>query len=189
MHAVPGAIWRKQQDLVAARVRKLRSPGVCNGFFYITNAMHDETQLWLRRKKKAKGGKKRCRVLAASGQVSYGDIDRVKEDIDIIRQPEILPEYTALQCASALARPDDPTGLCPCSEVLPPAKFVGSLMATESHTDNKLVSKFVVAQPKRMPGSCLRCHAPSYCCQRKVWGGGPGHAAGFTIAATGFCCC
>ena len=179
LYAVAGAIAEKQKHVVSDRLRMLRRTGAGRECFYITNTMHDETQLWLRqpkRKKKSqtkRTAKMRHRILAAAGQVSYGFQDGVKEDIDIFRQPTVLPEYTARQCASTLARPEDPTGLCPSSDVLPPAKYVGVLMASDSHAVNKLVSKFTTSQLEQpVPGNpnCLRCHIPAYCCQHKVGG-------------------
>ena len=45
-------------------------------------------------------------------------------------------------------------------------------MAADSHVVNKLVSKFTTSQLKKqpVPGNCLRCHIPAYCCQHKVGG-------------------
>ena len=96
-------------------------------FFYITNTMHDETQLWMIQSfNKRKRGKKRCRVLAASGQVTYGDCEGVKEDADVFRAPTIIEDYTALNCASVVARPDDAAGLLPTGDALPPAVFLAA---------------------------------------------------------------
>ena len=142
-----------------------------NQFFYITNTMHDETQLWMTKPsgERGRGGqKKRRRVLGASGQVTHGDRDGVKEDVDVFRAPRILEDYTARNCASVVARPDDAAGLLPTGDALPPAAFFGSLMSSDSHDVNKLLSKLIVAEQKGLPGAGFRCHLPSYCCQHKV---------------------
>ena len=151
---------------MAKRLRMLRS--VESEFFYITNTMHDETQLWVKGKGRKTSGKRRRRVLAVSGQVTYGDGEGVKEDIDIIRTPRILEDYTARNCASVVARPDDVAGLLPIGDARPPAAFLCSLMASDSHSVNKLLSKYIIAELKLWAGDGFCCHIPSYCCQHKV---------------------
>ena len=168
-HAVASALVGSQCKQTAKRGRMLdRLVGPAG--FYITNTMHDETQLWLRDLGKRKR-KKRRRVLAAFGQVTWGDESGVREDCDTFRVPAILPVYTAATCANVVAAPDDATGLLPRGSALPRVSYFASLMSTDSHSVNKLLSKLVVSQLEELrserPG-CNFFHLPSYCCQHKT---------------------
>ena len=151
----------------------------CKLDFYITNNMFDETKLFVGGFDR---GRKRQCVLAASGQVTWKSSDsHVIHDQDVIRAPAVLKRYTAATCRQAVAAPDDPTGLVPrAGEHRPLAKFIGSLMATDQHSVNVLLSKWVVAEQRRQEAeeaeeaaadaapAAPRFHIPTYCIQHKT---------------------
>ena len=119
-------------------------------YFYITNNRFDETKLFLGGFGR---GRKRQAVLAASGQVTWKSSDSdVIHGEDVIRPPAVLKRYTAAVCSRIVAAPDDPAGLAPgAASGRPLARFVGSLMATDQHSVNVLLSKWAVAE-QRMQG-------------------------------------
>ena len=130
----------------AKMVELQRQSQRCKLDFFITNNMFDETKLFV-------GGFDRGRmrqcVLAASGQVTWKSSDSHVIH-DQIRAPAVLKRYTAATCRRAVAAPDDPAGLVPAAgEHRPLAKFIGSLMATDQHSVNVLLSKWVVAEQRR----------------------------------------
>ena len=172
-HAVASAVVDAQRKQIAKRGRMLDmlvSDQVGPAGFYITNTMHDETQLWLRDAGKRQR-KKRRRVLAAFGQVTWGDEAGVREDCDTFRIPAILADYTATACAAVVAAAKDATGILPRGSALPRVQYFASLMSIDSHSVNKLLSKLVVSQLQELrserPG-CSFFHLPSYCCQHKT---------------------
>ena len=151
----------------------------CRFDFYITNNMFDETKLFVGGFDR---GRKRQAVLAASGQVTWkpSDVD-VIHDEDVIRPPTVLKQYTAATCRNVVAASDDPAGLVPCAgSGRPLARFIGSLMATDQHSVNVLLSKWAVAEQRkqdeveRAPADSVqrgvegRYHIPTYCIQHKT---------------------
>ena len=131
--------------------------------FHINNNMFDESQLWLRC---SKGGKRQKRVLAAGCQVTRRKPGGSTVDLDIIRPPSSMECYTAATCASILAKPNDPTGLLPSGAAAPKAKFFASMTATDSHSVNKLLSKWI--SKHQGEGGTTHFHVPSYCTQHKT---------------------
>ena len=120
----------------------------CRFDFYITNNMFDETKLLVGGFDR---GRKRQAVLAASGQVTWkpSDVD-VIHDQDVIRPPTVLKQYTAATCRNVVAASDDPAGLVPCAgSGRPLARFIRSLMATDQHSVNVLLSKWTVAEQRK----------------------------------------
>ena len=132
--------------------------------FHINNNMFDESQLWLR---DSQGGKRRRRVLAAGCQVTRRKPGGNTLDIDIIRPPCPMECYTAATCASILAKPDDPTGLLPTGASAPKAKYFASITATDSHSVNKLLSKWISKEQASGQGE-TNFHVAMYCTQHKT---------------------
>ena len=113
--------------------------------FFISNHMHDETKLWVA----APGGgrAKRRRVLAQGCQISYKAPNALETvDIDVIRPPSLLQQYNADTCAAVVADPTDLFGLNPSESVQSKAAFYGYLQATDSHSVNKKLSKWLAVQ-------------------------------------------
>ena len=84
LQTVAAAVMAAQEKALSKRKRLLEHHALAEAShaFYITNTMFDETQLWVRM---LRGGrrlsrKKRRRVLAASGQVTWGDVGGPSED-------------------------------------------------------------------------------------------------------------
>ena len=65
-----------------------------------------------------------------------------------------------------LGKPDDSAGLLPQGDAVPKAKYVGCLTATDSHSVNKLVSKWISKSHTGLGPT--RVHVPSYCTQHKT---------------------
>ena len=83
------------------------------------------------------------------------------------RPPQVLRRYAAATCAVAVRKPDDPSGIDPQDSARPKAKFCGSLMATDQHAVNVLLSKWVVMRQSEV-GSNNLFHAASFCTQHKT---------------------
>ena len=132
--------------------------------FHINNNMFDESQLWLRCARTS--AKRRTSVLASACQVTRREPGGNTIDMDIIRPPCSMECYTAATCASILAKPDDPTGLLPIGASIPKAKFIASITATDSHSVNKLLSKWISNQQEELGTN--RFHVASYCTQHKT---------------------
>ena len=66
-------------------------------------------------------------------------------DTNIIRPPALMLRCTAASCAGVVGQPKDPFGILPDDQTLPKAAYYGLLTATDSHSVNKLVSKFIAA--------------------------------------------
>ena len=130
--------------------------------FHINNNMFDETELWLKCGDKT-NAKKRRRVLGIASQVTRRAPGGTTEDLDVLKPPVKMRRYTAATVANILGQPDDCTGLCPEGPAAPKAKYVASLTAFDSHSVNKLVSKWVRAKQKRPAQRCF--HVASYCTQ------------------------
>ena len=113
-------------------------------------------------------GKKRQRVLAASGQVTWKPRNVGVQDEKVHSPPQVLRRYTAATCAVAVAKPDDPflESIHKIS-TRPKAKFYCSLMATDQHSVNVLLSKWVVMRQSEV-GSNNLFHAASFCTQHKT---------------------
>ena len=79
-----------------------------------------------------------------------------------------MKRYTAATCAGILAKPNDNAGLLPQGEATPKAKYFGSLTATDSHSVNELVSKWVSTRQKGLGPGPTRVHAASFCTQHKT---------------------
>ena len=146
--------------------------------FFITNNMFDETKLFVGGF--GRGRKRQC-VLAASGQITWKTNDsHVIHDQDVIRAPAVLKQYTAATCRRVVAAPDDPAGIVPVAgEHRPLARFMGSLMATDQHSVNVLLSKWAVAEQRRQEEEeaaadvaqasvDARFHLATYCIQHKT---------------------
>ena len=111
--------------------------------YYMTNNMFDETKLFI-----AKDGRraKRRRTLAQACEITYAKPGLgAVQDIDIIRPPALVERCTAASCAGVVGQPKDPVGILPDDETLPKAAFYGFLTATDSHSVNKLISKWIAA--------------------------------------------
>ena len=119
-----------------------------SGEMYITNNMFDETKLYVA----APGGyraKRRC-TLAQRCQSTFQRTPAAEpEDNDIIRPPALMGRCTAKNCAGVVGDPKDPFGILPERATVPKAAFYGIATATDSHSVNKLVSKFVAAEVDR----------------------------------------
>ena len=136
--------------------------------FYITNNMFDETKLYVA----APGGHraKKRRTLAQGCQITFKKPGAEVEDVDIIRPPALVRRCTAAACAGVMAQPTDPFGIAPDADEVPKAAFYGFLTATDSHSVNKLVAKWLAALvterrrptlPQLMQRKPLRPNAPS----------------------------
>ena len=178
IQTVAAAVMAGQEKAFSKRKRLLEQQALAEASqaFYITNTMFDETQLWVSmsrvgrmpREGRKISQKKRRRVLAASGQVTWGDVGGPREDADVFRPPVVLQDYTAANCANVLARGDDAAGLLPLGDARPQAKYHGSMMAADSHSVNKLVSKMVASELERLFPDCRSFHLPSFCTQHKT---------------------
>ena len=111
--------------------------------FYITNNMFDETKLYVA----APGGHraKKRRTLAQGCQITFKKPGAEVEDVDIIRPPALVRRCTAAACAGVMAQPTDPFGIAPDPDEVPKAAFYGFLTATDSHSVNKLLAKWLAA--------------------------------------------
>ena len=69
---------------------------------------------------------------------------------------------------NVLARGDDAAGLLPLGDARPQARYHGSMMAADSHSVNKLLSKWVVSEMERLFPDCRSFHLPSFCTQHKT---------------------
>ena len=150
----------KQRELAAER----HSHSVEEPFdFYITNNMFDETRLFVGGFGR---GTKRQRVLAASGQVTWKarGSDTV-QDQRVLRSPEVLSSYTAAVCANVVGKGDDPASVHPVS-ARPAAQYYGSLTATDAHSVNGLLSKWIIAQQSEAGKNFF--HLPMFCIQHKT---------------------
>ena len=127
---------------------------------HINNNMFDETELWLKRGDQTHA-KKRRRVLGIASQVTRRAPGGTTEDLDVLKPPVKMRRYTAATVANILGQPDDCTGLCPEGPAAPKAKYVASLTAFDSHSVNKLVSKWASAKQERLAQRCF--HVASYC--------------------------
>ena len=134
--------------------------------FQINNNMFDESELWILGQGGRRGAKKRRRVLACAAQVTRRAPGASTVDEDLLRSPTVMKRYTAATCASILAKPEDSAGLLPGAEAAPKARYFGSLTATDSHSVNKLVSKWVATKQDGLGQN--RFHAASYCAQQKT---------------------
>ena len=106
--------------------------------------MFDETKLYVA----APGGRraKRRRTIAHGCQITYAKQPHgIAQDMDIIRPPALVKSCTAAACAGVVGQPKDPFGILPDGETVPKATFYGFLTATDSHSVNKLVSKYISA--------------------------------------------
>ena len=81
-------------------------------------------------------------------------------DLDVNRPPREVESYTASVLWSMLGQADDTAGLQPQGDALPIAKYYGTLQATDSHSVNKLLNKYLdtVLKPNEF-------HLASYCVQ------------------------
>ena len=112
--------------------------------YAISNNMHDETKLFVTGLGGLGRGAKRQRILACKSQYTLRDPTGVVVDLDIIRPPKAMKRYTAASVAAAVADPKDCTGLWP-GAARPPVRFFGSLQASDQHSVNVLLSKWVAA--------------------------------------------
>ena len=106
----------------------------------ITNNMHDETKLpigWPNTRRES--------VLAWHSQLTTCSHDGRTEDHDVIRPPRILKAYNGATVWNMIAQDDDTAGMRPKGDALPRADYYGFLSATDSHSVNKLLSKFAVS--------------------------------------------
>ena len=147
---------------VAAAGVEVDAPDPVPDDFHINNLMFDETQLWLRLKT---GNKKRRRVLASASQVTRRAPGATIVDMDVLRPPVEMDHYTAATCAAILGRPDDTAGLLPRGDAVPAAQYVGTLTAFDSHSVNKLISKWVSTEQEDLEPP--RFHVASFCTQHK----------------------
>ena len=108
---------------------------------YLTNSMFDETKLYVA----APGGRraKRRRTIAHGCQITYQEHGATVTDVDVVRPPALVLRCTAASTAAVVGKPTDPCGIAP--EVLPCAPYYGILTATDSHSVNKKVSKWISA--------------------------------------------
>ena len=131
--------------------------------FYITNNMFDETRLFVGGFGR---GVKRQRVLAASGQVTWKSRNSdCVQDQRVVRPPEVLSRYTAVVCANVVGKEDDPASVHPVS-ARPAAEYYGSLTATDAHSVNCLLSKWIITQQDEAGKNFF--HLPMFCIQHKT---------------------
>jgi hypothetical protein len=128
--------------------------------------MLDETQLFV---KGFGRGRKRQRVLAAVGQVAWqGPEDLAVTDVDIIRAPTVLKQYTSACCAQVCAHADDPTGILPRSggDLAINAKYIASILAADKHSVNVLLNKWGCCKQRAVgPNRFFVC---LYCVQHRT---------------------
>ena len=125
---------------------------------YLTGNMADETKLPF---SKPRSRKRRC--LAWHSQVSWMDGGGEVRDLDVVRSPAIVKAYNAAIQWQVMAREGDIAGLRPCAAALPDAEFYGSTFIGDSHSVNKLCSKFAATDPR--PNFF---HAGSWCQQHRA---------------------
>ena len=103
--------------------------------------MFDETQLYIA----APGGRraKRRRTIAHNSQITYQEEGAEVTDVGVLRAPAVVLRCTAASTAAVVGKPTDPCGIQPDS--MPHASYYGILTATDSHSVNKLVSKWISA--------------------------------------------
>ena len=126
--------------------------------FAITNNMHDETKLpvgWPSTRKAS--------VLAWHSQLTLGRRSGPSEDHDVLRPPKILKAYNAATVWTLIAQEDDTAGMRPQGDALPEADYYGFLSATDSHSVNKLLSKFMIASLQNR-----EYHISSLCTQNRT---------------------
>ena len=127
--------------------------------YWITNTMWDETKLPF--------GKHTCRkrrCLAWHSQCTWRAAGDDKDvDVDVVRPPRLLQAYTAANCWQLVGAPGDSASLSPEGGALPEAKYHGRLSASDSHSANVLVSKFVAS---RLPENHF--HVAAYCTQHRA---------------------
>jgi hypothetical protein len=127
--------------------------------YWITNTMSDETKLPF-----GKHTPRKRRCLAWHSQCTWRVADGDKDiDVDIIRPPRLLQAYTAANCWDLLGEKNDSASLCPEGDALPEAMYHARLTATDSHTVNKLVSKFAANE---LPENHF--HVAAYCTQHRT---------------------
>ena len=105
--------------------------------------------------------------------VTYKSSGGSIQDVDIIRRPRLVKHCTAAACAAVAGHPEDAFGLAPADTVRPVARYFGSLFASDYHSVNRLLSKWVAQmmakrQESRQPGEELHCHLASWCTQHKT---------------------
>ena len=151
-----------QKELVElARKRPFR--------FWITNNMMDETKLPFGKPVKTR------RCLAWHSQCTWSAKEGEISDIDIHRPPQLLSSYTAAVQWNVVSKADDTSGILPCREALPSAKYYGSIMSSDSHSVNILTSKNTShLLPERHFHILARCtqHKTGSVCEEiaKRWG-------------------
>ena len=138
--------------------------------FAITNNMHDETKLPL-----GWPSTKRQSVLAWHSQLTIGMHSGPTEDHDVLRPPKVLKAYNGATVWTMIAQEDDTAGMRPQGDALPQADYYGFLSATDSHSVNKLLSKFTIASlQNREYHICSLCtqHRTGSVCEEvsKQWG-------------------
>ena len=76
-------------------------------------------------------------------QITYQEQGEAVTDVDVVRAPSLVLQCTAATTAAVGGKPADPCGIQP--DVMPSAPYYGILTATDSHSVNKLVSKWISA--------------------------------------------
>lgn len=124
--------------------------------FYITNNMMDETKLPIGKPKR-----KHERCLAWHSQVTWAAGQHPVQDVDVPRCPTLMFRYNAATMWSIMANPDDLAGLCPAG--VPDEVYAAFITASDSHSANLLLSKFLTAKlgPRQF-------HVASCCTQHKA---------------------
>ena len=106
-----------------------------------TNNMFDESQLYVA----APGGHraKRRRTVAHQCQISYQEDEEGSAvvDVDIVRPPQLVLRYNTESTAKVVGSQTDPCGIC--TDVMPPACFIGRGCSFDSHSVNRKLSKAI----------------------------------------------
>ncbi len=126
--------------------------------FFIGNNMSDETKLPF-----GKPAPKKRRCLAWHSQGTWGNPDGSIVDVDVVRPPRLIDRYTAATLWGVMGQECDTMGLRPCGEALPAATYHVSLTASDTHSVNCLISKYLphVLGPRHF-------HIGSYCMQHRT---------------------
>ena len=86
---------------------------------------------------------KRRRTIAHNCQITYQEQGEAVTDVDAVGAPSLVLQCTAATTAAVVGKPADPCGIQP--DVMPSAPYYAFLTATDSHSVNKLVSKWISA--------------------------------------------
>ena len=102
--------------------------------------------------------------MAWHGQFSYKEVDNdTVVDIDVARAPQVMGRYTAATLAAVMGNESDLFGISPSPETLPACSLRATMTTSDSHSVNKLLSKWLSLTPE--PN---HFHLASYCIQHRT---------------------